>query len=415
MNVVAKGKKLDESEVVLRFGTMRAGHTLVSCDQAESVTVAMEVSFPPGEAAGSVRLRADDPFAADNVDYVVDDKAEGRRILIVAESEASYPVVAALKAVLSGRRLEPVVRRPSEVTFDQLDSAHVVVLSGIREPTRALRTIVQSTGLRKKVVLFSPAVDSVFAGWNNRVFAHLDMTGSDRVHSERPLFPVLPDTLSLLWRRFPRTVERDAAVYDYYRFNKGTPLLRLGNGVPLATMITEKRGHVWIVLATPLEITPANNLCETGFYVPFIDRVVHYAMASVDGGQENWYAGVARRNPYYGSRRRARVFREDGSFLAQWDMQREVMFDRPGVYRVQPTGEPSYWIPVTIDPSETELSYRRPSVSDANRRMVKMLDVSQLTSLLQNRRDAWAISLVWAAIGLLVVLEMLLWRYSIDE
>lgn len=416
VNVRASGRALDTSEVVVRLGTMRAGHGVASCAEAETVTVEMEVSFPPGEpAAGSVRLRADDPFPADNIDYFVGDRAEGRPVLVVGESEASYPVSAALAAVRGRRWREPVTRRPDRVTFGELDSADVVVLSGIREPTRTLQSLLESSGLGEKVIVFSPSTDSVFAGWNNQVFAHVGMDKAELLRAQRPLFPVLPDTLSRLWRRFPRTAERNAAVYTYYRTRTGSALLRLNNGVPLAVTLTDKHGHVWVVLATPLEISRANNLCETGFYVPFIDRLLRYAVELRGAAPETWYAGVPRHNPYYGSRKRARILRADGSFLAQWDMQRTVAFDRPGNYRVQPVGEPSYRVPVVIDPAETALSYRAPTVPEWNRPMVKTVDPARLRDLLHHRRGALALSLAWIALGALVVLEMALWGWGRGE
>jgi hypothetical protein len=410
-NVYAVGRMLSDGEVAVRFGTMRAGHAVVDCEPAESLGVEMEVSFPPGEAAGEVRLRADDPFPADNVDYFVGDRAGSTRVLVIAENEASYPVIAALKAVRSKRFGEPVVRHPAAVTFEQIDEADVIVVSGVREPARGLQNLLQSTGLREKVILFSPSTDPVFTGWNNRVFAHLAMDSPQLVRVERPLFPVLPDTLSLLWRHFPRTAEHGAAVHEYYRPVRGSALLRFNNGAPLATMVSDERGHIWIVLATPLEITPANNLCETGFYVPFMDRVVHYALENLDEGGRTWYAGVGQRNPYYGSRRRARVFGADETFVAQWDMQQTVRLDEPGVYRVQPAGEPSYRVPVVIDPAETALHYRRPSVAEVNTHTVRVLDVAPFRDLLRNRRGALMLSLCWLAVGLLVALEALLWNW----
>ena len=43
--------------------------------------------------------------------------------------------------------------------------------------------------------------------------------------------------------------------------------------------LNRQGGRKWVISATPLGIINENNLCETGFFVPFIDRLARYVVS----------------------------------------------------------------------------------------------------------------------------------------
>lgn len=410
--VAARGKELENGGVYAVMGGMRTGHSVVSLAAGDSSQVTMQIADGLSEAYGLVKLDAEDPFEADNADYFVRTKGSSSGVLIVGNIRENFPLAAALGASSGGRWAPIELKDPTEVRHEDLEAARLVVLSGVETPTRSLQVLLRSRALGRKAVVFAPALKDEAMSFNREVFAQLGIAKPVRVDTGAARMPVLSDTLSAVWQGFPRLRDRDVAVYRSLSALPGQTLARLDNAKPLAARLVADNGHCWIVLSTPLGISAANNLCETGFYVPFVDRLARHAYAGVAAERESWIAGEPKRNPYFGARRSANVYTVDNVLLGRWENQPMVVIERPGVYRVQPAGEADYWITVRMDPREADLTYREPTPPEGRENRVKTLGDEEFPAFVEQSGSSALWYGLWAVLAALLVVEMLLWPWN---
>jgi len=185
--------------------------------------------------------------------------------------------------------------------------------------------------------------------------------------------------------------------------------VRLNNGASLASHVIDSSDHSWILFASPITITESNNLCETGFYVPLLDRCVRYGNACIKQETVTWIAGVSQRNPYYGSRVSAQIYTSENRRIDFWNKQPRVSLELPGIYRVNPQGQPPYWIAAVADSSEGSLRYQTPSVSASNKRYVRFVDRTSFRRFIQNHSSP-GYEFLWLFLGICLVFEVLLWK-----
>ncbi len=407
VTVQSRGRSLGRGQVVAVAGDMRVGHETVDVEEGYSVEILVQLGAEGGRRAGRVHLEVVDPFPEDNTDYYEAYARAATRVLVVGDLQQAYPLRAALGAV-GDRHWDPIVAKlPGEVTADDLDSAGLVVLDGVRNPSPALRSLMSSRAFGRKGIVFSPGMDSLSMQWNRAVFEHLGLSPLPKLASApRPLHPVLPDTVSATWRGFSVLRERDAEVGGYYRGLTGEVVCRLTDGSPLAVSVSGEVGHAWVVVGTRLGIGEANNLCETGFYVPFVDRLAAEAAAGVGRGEGRWLAGYHYTNPFFGSDRAADVYDAEGKVIARWDAQSSVVLGRPGLYRVRPDDGASFWKAVSVDPAEGAVVYRLPQVAHES---LEVLSAERFVAFLHRRRNSSLTRALWAMLAFLLLCEVLLW------
>ncbi|MBD3239961.1 MAG: hypothetical protein GF331_05200 [Chitinivibrionales bacterium] len=260
-------------------------------------------------------------------------------------------------------------------------------------------------------MILSPSLASDESGFVGTVLQRNGHRGAVRIDSSGGdgLGVVLSDTLSALWRGFPRLRDSDVAVYRWLRGLPGRPLLRLDNGQPLVSLVDDTAGHVWVLAATPLAITTDNNLAETGFFVPLLDRLARHALAAASPRSDIWTAGELRRNPYFGRRGGATVTRPDGTTVGRWDSQLQVMLERPGAYRIIPDGETGYWLQVVVDPAEVTLTYRRPQVPEHQQSHVRVVEPWEVGQFVREAGRAGPSRYLWGLLAFFVLAEILLW------
>jgi hypothetical protein len=349
------------------------------------------------------------PF--DNTAYFAAHSRNTLRVVVVGDREKNFPIAAAFRAA-GKNRWDPVVEKAGEeVSFDDLDSAGVIVMSDIGTPSRQLQAFLSGRSSARKVLVFALNADDENFGESATLIAGL-------CRFKKPLSPVslsipanavLPDTISETWRGFPALAAREAAIYRYADGLPGNALLRLDNGAPLVTSFTDAGGRVWVLAATPLGVTKANNLCETGFYMPAIDRIARYAAGSISLPAEEWIAGVARHNQLYSRGKAANVLNSEGVIVDRWQSRPDVVFKQPGIYTVLPDGEASYTVTVIADPEESRLDYRLPSVSGPSKGMVMVLSGRELKDAFRGR-NRFAANAAWVLLALLLLSEVLLWE-----
>ncbi len=411
VTVAAQGNAAKGRELVALLGGLRTGRAGVSLEGGDTARVELDLPRNVGAPTGVITLEPGDAFTVDDTCAFVREASPPRAVLIVGDTRRTYPIGAALNAVAGDFWQEVTVRDPRELTIDDLDRAALIVLDSIAHPSRAIGALLSGRSLGRKAILLSPALAPGGTGFVRTVLQRTGFGGAPVVDSsdERGLGVVLSDTLSAVWRGFPRLRDSDVAVYRWLRGVPGRPMLRLDNGKPLVTVVDDTAGHVWMLSATPLAITNDNNLAETGFFVPLLDRLARYALAAASPRSDVWIAGRLRRNPYFGRRGGATVRRADGSTVGRWDSQLQVMLGQPGAYRVIPDGETGYWLPVVADPSEIDLSYRTPAVPQKLRAHVRVIGPEELGELVREAGRAGPSRLLWLLLVFFVLVEMLLW------
>jgi hypothetical protein len=274
--VAAQGRRLDSGALTVSMQSFAVGEKRVSLRAGDTGAVDIAVGGTLKASGGSVAIANKDPLLFDNIAYFTSRDRKALRVIVVGDRERNFPLFAALSAG-GEHRWNPVLQRGGdEVTFDELDSSDAVVVSGISRPSRALEAFLKGSSSAKKIVVLAAGADeeglSVFAGLCSGLRngpAHLFKL----VTLDHPAALMLPDTISELWQGFHTLHTGEAAVNRYAEGLPGTTLLSLDNGAPLCTKMSDGQGRCWIYFATPLGVTDANNLCETGFYVPCLDRI----------------------------------------------------------------------------------------------------------------------------------------------
>ena len=417
--VAAQGRSLDSGEITVAMSGIRTGRKLVSLPSNDTAVVdvaAAGLQSMLDAAGGSVALNARDPLTFDNTAFFVSQNRSALRVIVVGDRERNFPVVLAFAA--SGKdRWNPVTSKEcNEVTFDDLDSADVVVISAMNRPSRPLETFFTSGSSVKKTVLLAVGADNEGFGSSAAIISKVNLSSIPlRLETlSTPATIVLPDTISETWQGFPTLRAREAAIYRYGNGLPGTVLLRLDNGTPLVTHVSDNQGRSCIFIATPLGVTDANNLCETGFYVPFIDRIVHYAASVNRVPPDAWIAGMERRNPFYSSGKGATVLDEVGKFLERWQAQPSVLFKQPGLYKIVPDAENAYWISAIADPAESKLIYRLPVIPESAKNNILILNDKQLLAALEGR-GSFLSYLPWLFLVLLLLAEIVLWENPMGD
>jgi hypothetical protein len=416
--VECTGRDLSSAAISVSVGGMRVGHASLKVDKGKQAGVSIPVTADISQPAGTVRLEADDPFPPDNEGFFIRGTSKAVRVLVAGDPYETFPLTAAF-AGLGPAQWNITRKKENEVTYGDIDSAALIVLCGARHPSSSIDLLIHGRSFGPKAILFSPVMDSLSLFVNNAVLSVVGRRtltlSADTSVSASPHSIALPDTLSALFAHFPHLTDPDARVYRYCDGLPGSPVVRLDNGHPLLTRLIDTMGNSWVLCATSLGLAPeghnpANNLSETGLYVALLDRLCRYALSAIHHEPRAWTAGVAMRNPYLGSKGGALVFDAHNRHIATWSRQPSVVFDEPGCYRIQPLAEPAYWACVEIDSSETLFSYRFPAAGRQNRDLVRCMTADQFLSFVKSSGRGTVTFMLWAALGLLLIAEVLLWE-----
>jgi hypothetical protein len=407
----AQGKGLDSAELTVTLSSVGAFRKSVSLPAGDTAAVTTVVVGNTGEASGGkAMLNARDPLSFDNSTYFVPRNSGAPRIVIVGDRERNFPVAAALASSQKQQRSSITTEDVGTVTFDDIDSADVVIINAANRTSRPLEALFTGQAFLNKTVLLSLDDNEQGFSAGTALIARVNHdAGPLRLAADTaPASIILPDTVSELWQGFPELRTQEAAIYRYGTGLPGTVLARLDNGTPLATCFAD-RNRTLIFVATPLGVTDANNLCETGFYVAFLDRLIRYAADKNRVPPDVWIAGFERRNPFYGSGRGALVLNDGGKVLERWQVQPSVLFKQPGLYKIVPDGEKAFGIAVNADPEESSLKYSLPVIPDEIMDNVLMLNEKQLIDKLRGRRNFLSY-LPLLFLLLLLLAEVVLWE-----
>ena len=407
--VRARGAALDTTFVELTAGDLRVGQRSVFCPKDDSVTVAFDMPHAKAGTWGRVELHAADPLPFDNRDWFTVSADRGRSVLIVGNAERNRVIGAALRA--SGPSFwNPVVYKSgSDLSYDDLNSADLVIVNNFSGRSRILESFISGAGSDKGIILaLDPDRDDDFGRAYMRG-GGLTKAALNVSTAEGGIHPVLTDTSSALWRGFPAALSSNSRVYRYMSAIPGDALVRLGNSRPLVSFVRHAgSGADVTVIATPIGVSSANNLCETGFFVPFVDRLSRYALSGRGRAEDAWYAGYPARNPFFGAGRAGALYEQDGKLAATWSNQPFVRVEKPGVYSlVSSTGETAP-LAVSAHPSESEMFFHRPDARSADGAYYYEYErfLEQIGNLSNN---TWSYRL-WVILGLMLCLEAFFWK-----
>jgi hypothetical protein len=410
--LTAHGRDLDSACLTVTIASIRAGRKTVSLKSGDTISAEMTVAGSALDAAGgSAALDAPDPLAFDNVDYFVSRDRNALRVLVVGDREKNFPLAAAFSA--SGKTLwNPVtLRETGAATFDDLDSADVIIINAVNRTSRPLESLFAGQSSQGKTVMC--AFDDSGQGFGACASLMARVIRSpgplQSVSLPAPSAVVFQDTIAETWKGFPSLRTGESSIYRYVKGLPGTVLARLDNGTPLVTHTAVDRGGSFLFVATSLGVTEANNLCETGLYVPFIDRITRYALNEHRIYAGKAIAGFERRNPLYASGKGATVLSDEGTFLERWQSQPSVLFKQPGLYKIIPDGDAPYWVSATADPEESDCRYELPVLHEAIKDKVLILNKDEFNRIIGNRGNFRSF-LPWILLILFLLAEILLWE-----
>lgn len=380
----------------------------ISCTLSAGTDTILNLS-PPRRTGGwgTLRLFADDPMQFDNTAHFVQGSTSPSTVLIIGPEEVNSPVASALKAADS-RRWNPVTLVDQEkVTVDMCNGSDLVMINGCRTDAALMRIIAATRGPEHQAFIASICnTDESGEAASHLSNEYLSIFGTVRSLATS-LHPVLPDTVSELWRGFPSLHNPQISISSFFDALPGMPMAYLSNGKPLAARTTDPAGRLWILISIPFGITMQNNLCESGFFVPFIDRCCSYALAARHESQSSWIAGAETKNPWFGSKLPARILDTEGRLILQLQQQRRFIIDLPGIYRVAPPGTEPFLKSVIADTIESRLDYRKPDESGKKSGWITVSPETLLSGIERRNRFAeWIVP--WIVLGVLFFIETLL-------
>lgn len=406
------GKPLKNGEATAEINNMRVGRKKIELSENKSTTITINCNLLSGNSAGKISLNSNDPLSFDNYAYFVSEIASAARVIIIGDKEECDPIGFALK--VSSQKWNIKLKEGPEVSFDDLDSSDLIIINKPVAPAKALYAFLNDRSGNNKPVIFCYGVDDESNEWSDAILSEMLSSFKKQClikHSETPLSPVLPDTTSELWQKFQKLNNDEVAIYDFCSGISGDVLLKLTDGSPLMIKTEDKKGRKWLILTTPLGVTNANNLSETGFFVPFVDRICRYVISSNQLTSDTWVAGKLYRNPHFGSDCNFTIFNDASRMVGvvQKD-QPYFSFEKPGIYKVAPQNEPSYLLAVQADPDESNLQYSYPENSNVGLSNIAVINKELFLSSVANNGNNIAIYVIWLILFVLLLAEILLWE-----
>lgn len=407
LGLSALEKDMDNTECGILSGPTRIGSRRISLPANTDTMLEVEIgAFDElGQSGGVVRIAPGDPMEWDDRAYFAKSSRATRRILVVGDRDKTLPISAAFRA-LDPKRWGSVVRKNSaEIVFDDIDTADLIVMHGSSSAFKVLEFLAVNPSGGSSLI-FSPEIngkDNTFL----EVFRRLDLPLPRGVYrATSPRIPVLPDTLSDLWKGFPRTTSEDVKVDVYIDRLPGKPLLFLDNGDILFSETTDRFRNRWILSGSPLIACTANNLCETGFFVPLMDRLGRHVVRRTANQISGWIAGEPRPNPFRHLETPVMVYDSANTLVGQWSRQASVQLPWPGLYRLEMEGKLPEWIAVNASMAETQLSYRLPQIPLLGAHRTEVVDENGFVELVRRGgRGNLLNRLLWAVLALFLLLE----------
>jgi hypothetical protein len=413
-NISCIGKKADSVKVVAETQGMRIGSVKVNLNSQETKTATLSVSSNIKSPQGFIGIEYDDPFLEDNKYFFVFGEKKIKKVLILGDAEECFPIVAAFSSLKKYNWL-PFFVSASSVSYDNLDTADVIVLNGIKQLSSSILLFLKSKSYGNKAIIFSPLMDTNYYQVNLNYIPFDNKSSFFPVTEEKSHSIVLPDTTSFIFKGFKYLRDKDVAIYRYFQNNFGESIIKFDNGKSLASHFIDSCGNSWIIFSVPIGFVKKTKpdeipLFETGIYVPLLDRLSNFALWAIKKETSAWIAGYYQKNPYSTIKGGALIFDEHNKIISQWSSQQFVCFDKVGNYKIQPEGKPSYWICVNIDTQETKFNYQKCNITTPRKMPAVFLSYKEFENLIKKNKYITFSDFLWLLLVLLLLAEPLLWE-----
>jgi hypothetical protein len=409
VSIAAFGKKLEAGRISVHVNGIKSGDALIQVGQGDTERVAISESNTnaPG---GTAVLMNTDPLQFDNsISYLRDNKNRNR-ILIIGNTESNFAIFSAISCLGSKQQYAIKLISESMLQYDDIDSANLLIINNLREFPPILKAFLINKNNRNtgKSVIY--CISSNEYNGNNEIMSHL-FPGRKYAHirDTLPEGVALTDTSKEIWKGFSTLKVKDITVHKYVDGIGGNPLLYYSNRKNCATELIDSSGIKWILFSTSIGITDENNLCETGFYVPMLDRMVKIMLRYSAGEQNYWYTGNNYRNPFVKHKYAVSVLNETGLLFNDIRVNSFIAFNKPGIIKIIPQGMPPEFIAVRNALSESQLVYKKPDIV-SGKKVFAIIESKDLLDKMRLRNyGAWMI-FPWILLVLLILFEILLWE-----
>jgi hypothetical protein len=408
--VRSQGKSLEDGRLVVSVNRVKGSESAIHIQKNVTDTVSIKTSIN-GNAAGKVSLDVKDPLQFDNIDYFCSDLRTKYRVIVIGNTQRNTILKAALNAS-DAKLWDPIIlKSEAEFSYEELDSSDLIIINDLSGPSDMLSAFCSARNSDNHAIIFCIQSGESLDSWNKQLMnkAFPEFQKNTLKKNELTVYPLLPDTISSLWKSFPHVNVSEVKVRLYFTGCPGIPLLKYNNGDVFIWSSKDRAQRNWLLFSTPVGFTPQNNICETGFFVPLIDRLTRNLMSKVGTADENWIAGETHRNPFYGSRSRVSVFDTDGKVTGDIMMKQLLSFQQPGVYKVVPEKGSDYYIKVRAALNESDLSYSIPLIINDQKRSIVMIDGRDFISSVKKRNFDLFWIFPWLILGGLIIAEIVLW------
>lgn len=407
--IKTQGKSLNNADLIAEKENMRFGKLTLQIPQNKDTVIQIQCKSKSDDVAGCLSMKITDPLLFDNSTFFYPENSNSKRIVIVGDTIECIPIALALKTASRHFWKKITIKDASRVTFDELDSANLIIVNKIMGQSGSLRAFLNDSTQIKKPVIFCYGAEEEECIWSETVLAEmLPFTGKRLLKQfATPLSPVLPDTNSEIWQNFKQFLIDDISIYKMCIGIDGEVLLRLTDGSALMIGTEDVKGRKWLIVATPIGITNANNFSESGFFVPFVDRICRHMISLNQHSKEIRIAGMAYKNPFSGSGRNFTVFDiESKNIKNVLNNQFYYSFDKPGIYKIISQNEQPDFVVVQHDSNESILKYESPG---SNESILTIKDDQFISEIRKTNRNHLFNLLWWLLAGLFVV-DILLWE-----
>jgi hypothetical protein len=405
----ASGRKLVKGKVRVSVGNVAAAPVPISVNDGGAEKVIVPVSLQENKICKAV-LDENDPLPFDDTLFTCGGQQKKTDVIVLGDTEENFVIAAALTALTQRTGVNVQLKNCMEFTTEDVDNSSVVIINHASVPCPELEKLLSYRNKSAASFIYCLNEDSLdlvsdYALLKKRFpeFARLFTTTSPE-----NLYPVLPDVKSGLWHGFPEKKLQNVSITSYAGVVPGMALCQLNDGGKLFSFATDKTDAKWIFSAIPLGINRSSNIWESAAYVPILDRLLRYSGSGVATDLVA-IAGYPIKNPFYLRSDRGYICDTEGKPLVIPD-KRDIVFKNPGVYKIVVNNAPALFMTVLPDSLESKMNFRGPNLRGLLYNKGILCTSGEIISLVKKQSSGILYYLPWIFIGLLIILEILLWE-----
>lgn len=398
--------KMDTLHVNCVIDDVDKGGVTVVTQRDTTVLFSIQTAEKSG-GSGYLRLQESDPLLFDNNTYFTDSFRRKKRISIVGDTSANYTIRAAIHAADNNTITNLYTERT--VTFDILDSSDVIILNALRHPCPAMNAFINSKGTQCKAIICSVDPSENYKSYYLDIMLKAFNDGTLKILSAQNAVvnPVLSDTLSDMWNKFRSLKIDDAEIYSYASGFDGNVLLRYTTNDPFLIHKKDQEKREWIIITTSLGITNDNNLFQSSFYLPMIDRVMFFLNKVTKNRELVWTCGKEIKNPFFNLRKDNLLYNSTGSFVENLSGLPMITPGEPGIYKVVSGNEDVAYVKVQYDSLESRVQYSSPKRIKGDKKNMYICSSEELLHVFDSNRIIGIEMLLWVLLVLFLLGEII--------